>query len=449
MSFDSLLLHPLICKSVADAGYTTPTAIQEKAIPVALAGRDVLASAQTGTGKTAAFILPILQKLSVPSTVTKSRGARALILTPTRELAQQVTDCARRYGQYFESLAVVSVVGGVPYERQRRKFGKNIDILVATPGRLADYMRQGEIDFRRIEVLVLDEADRMLDMGFREEVVKIAEAQPKNRQTLLFSATIDSTIEKIAQRLLRNPERIEITPQKTKHESIDQKLHYVADLGEKKRVLIHILHNSAIGQAIIFTATKRSADQLTYQLRDEGFAVSALHGDLRQRQRTRTIGELQDGELQFLVATDLAARGIDVRTVSHIINFDLPRGSEDYVHRIGRTGRAGEKGTAISIAYHYEKNQVRRIESFVGHRIAVEATPRIESDSKVETQGKTQRVEGARETRGENAPRAPQHERRENSQRPSRHQRFHRNKKSGFRRGRDARQQAPRFAAQP
>ncbi len=381
MTFESLTLHPALCKSVAESGYKTPTLIQERAIPVALEGKDVLASAQTGTGKTAAFILPVLQRLATPSAVTKSRGPRMLVLTPTRELALQVSDCARKYGKFLPSLAVVSIVGGVPYQKQRAKMNRPVDIMVATPGRLMDYMRQGSLDLRRIEVLILDEADRMLDMGFRDDVLAIAEALPQPRQTMLFSATIDATIEKIARQLLREPVRIEITPQRAKHESIDQKLHYVKDLPAKKQLLVKLLGDHSVGQAIIFTATKRSADQLCYQLRDRDFAVAALHGDLRQRQRTRTIGEFQEGELQILVATDIAARGIDVRSVSHIFNFDLPRASEDYVHRIGRTGRAGEKGTAVSIAYFSERHQVRKIESFVGHPIEIVKLEGFSSDA--------------------------------------------------------------------
>jgi superfamily II DNA/RNA helicase len=382
MNFDEMSLHPAILKAVTLAGYTVPTGVQEQAIPAALKGSDILASAQTGTGKTAAFVLPALQLLSVASKVSGSKGPRILVLAPTRELAMQVTKAARDYGKFLNRVSVVSIIGGVPYQRQREQMSRTVEMMVATPGRLIDYMQRGKMDFSRIEMLVLDEADRMLDMGFRDAVQEISEALPNPHQTLLFSATIDESVHGLVKKLLKDPVRIQVSHQKEKHADIEQQLYYVQDLGDKKRMLFELLKKKELKQAIVFTATKRSADELTDALRDAGTEAEALHGDMRQRERTQTIKSLQDGKLKVIVATDVAARGINVPTITHVINFDIPREPQDYVHRIGRTGRAGAQGTAILLVYPKERRTVSFIESFIGHKIAALTMPGFEVNMK-------------------------------------------------------------------
>ena len=376
MSFESLNLHPLILKSIAESGYTEPTAIQAQAIPEAIAGHDLMASAQTGTGKTAAFILPALQKLTVESP-SKSRGPRILVLTPTRELATQVNDAAWKYGKGLR-VKTVCILGGMPYPLQNKLLSQTVDILVATPGRLIDHLDRGRIDFSRLEMLVLDEADRMLDMGFIDDVEKIAAATPASRQTLLFSATLDGTVGKLAQRLLNNPKTIQVASQQAKHENIEQRLHYVDDMAHKNRLLHHIITDVEVKQAIVFTSTKRDADQLAEELFAQGHAAAALHGDMNQGARNRTITKMKRGAIRVLVATDVAARGLDVSGISHVINFDLPKFAEDYVHRIGRTGRAGASGIAVSFASPKDGLHLKRIERFTGHDIVAHVIPGFE-----------------------------------------------------------------------
>ncbi len=376
MSFENLKLHPSILKSIVEAGYTTPTPIQEQAIPEVLAGHDLMASAQTGTGKTAAFILPALQRLTVPSPV-HGRGPRILVLTPTRELATQVNEAAWKYGRALH-VKTVSILGGMPYPLQNKLLSQPVDILVATPGRLIDHLERGRIDFSRLEMLILDEADRMLDMGFIDDVEKIAAATPASRQTLLFSATLDGVVGNLAQRLLKQPKTIQVSGQQAKHENIDQRLHYVDDLAHKNRLLQHIITDVEVKQAIIFTATKRDADQLAEDLFAQGHAAAALHGDMNQGARNRTITKMKRGQLRVLVATDVAARGLDVSGISHVINFDLPKFAEDYVHRIGRTGRAGASGIAVSFASQRDGMHLKRIERFTGHNIAPHVIPGLE-----------------------------------------------------------------------
>ncbi len=376
MSFESLNLHPLILKSIVESGYTEPTAIQAQAIPEAVAGHDLMASAQTGTGKTAAFILPALQKLTEESP-SKSRGPRILVLTPTRELATQVNEAAWKYGKGLR-VKTVCILGGMPYPLQNKLLSQPIDILVATPGRLIDHLERGRIDFSRLEMLVLDEADRMLDMGFIDDVEKIAAATPASRQTLLFSATLDGTVGKLAQRLLKNPKTIQVASQQAKHENIEQRLHYVDDMAHKNRMLQHIIADVEVKQAIVFTSTKRDADQLAEDLFAQGHAAAALHGDMNQGARNRTITKMKRGAIRVLVATDVAARGLDVSGISHVINFDLPKFAEDYVHRIGRTGRAGASGIAVSFASPKDGLHLKRIERFTGHDIAPHVIPGLE-----------------------------------------------------------------------
>ncbi|MHB1116963.1 DEAD/DEAH box helicase [Sideroxydans sp.] len=376
ITFDSLGLAPTILKAVQEAGYTVPSPIQEQAIPEALAGHDLMASAQTGTGKTAAFILPALQKLSVESAV-RSKGPRILVLTPTRELAQQVSDAATKYGKNMR-VKVVSILGGMPYPLQNKLLSSPVDILVATPGRLIDHIERGRIDFSRLEMLVLDEADRMLDMGFIDDVERIAAATPKTRQTLLFSATLDGAIGNLAQRLLKSPKRISITATQARHENIEQKLMYTDDMAHKNRILDHLLRDVDLNQAVVFTATKRDADMLADSLSAQGHAAAALHGDMNQRERNRTLVNLRKGSVRVLVATDVAARGIDVPGITHVINFDLPKFAEDYVHRIGRTGRAGASGIAVSFASNRDSGTLRSIERYTGQAILVHTIEGLE-----------------------------------------------------------------------
>ena len=377
MSFETLQLHPLILKALGDLGYTEPTPIQQQAIPELLAGNDVMASAQTGTGKTAAFMLPALHRLCTPPKVN-SRGPRVLILTPTRELALQVSEAAVKYGRYLQRVKTVSILGGMPYPLQNKLLSQPLEILVATPGRLIDHIQRGRIDFSRLEMMVLDEADRMLDMGFIDDVETIAAATPASRQTLLFSATLDNAINTVAARLLKSPKRIQVASQQAKLDNIEQRLHYVDDLSHKNRLLDHLLRDTALNQAIVFTATKRDADTLADNLIAQGYQAAALHGDMNQRDRTRTLTRLRQGGLRVLIATDVAARGIDVAGISHVINFDLPKFAEDYVHRIGRTGRAGASGIAISFASGKDGVILKRIERFTGQRITSHVVPGLE-----------------------------------------------------------------------
>src|SRR5690242_3963658 len=384
MSFEKLNLHPLILKAVIDSGYTSPTPIQEQAIPELLAGHDIMASAQTGTGKTAAFMLPALHRLASPSKVS-GRGPRVLVLTPTRELALQVSEAAAKYGKYLSRVRVVSILGGMPYPVQNRLLSQPVEILVATPGRLIDHIQRGRIDFSRLEMLVLDEADRMLDMGFIEDVERIAAATPAERQTLLFSATLDSAIANVAARLLKSPKRIQVATAQARLDNIEQRLHYVDDMLHKNRLLDHLLGDAALKQAIVFTATKRDADTLADNLAAQGHEAAALHGDMSQRDRTRTLTKLRHGGLRVLVATDVAARGIDVAGITHVINFDLPKFAEDYVHRIGRTGRAGAAGIAVSFASGKDGVNLKKIERFTGQRIVSHVVPGLEPRVKPRT----------------------------------------------------------------
>ena len=367
VSFENLNLNPALLRAVAEAGYTTATPIQEQAIPELLAGHDLMASAQTGTGKTAAFILPALNLLATPHP-SNSRGPRILVLVPTRELAAQVNEAARKYGKFIRA-RTVSIVGGMPYPLQNKLLSQPLDILVATPGRLLDHMERGRIDMSRLQMLILDEADRMLDMGFMPDVERICNALPGERQTLLFSATLDGNIGRIAHQLLRNPKTIQIATQKEKHLNIEQRLHFVDDMTHKNKLLEHLLIAPEVNQVIVFTSTKRHADLLAEDLYAAGHKSAALHGDMTQGARNRTLTKLRHGDVRVLVATDVAARGIDVLGISHVINYDLPKFAEDYVHRIGRTGRAGNTGIAVSFASHMDRHQVRKIEQFTGQRL--------------------------------------------------------------------------------
>lgn len=368
MPFTALNLDSEILKALVESGYSKPTPIQENAIPKILEGCDLLASAQTGSGKTAAFILPALSRLTTPST-TPGQGPRVLILVPTRELAMQVATQAVKYSKYLPKVKTVCLYGGAPYPVQNRQLARPYEILVATPGRLIDQFDNGRIDFSRIELFVLDEADRMLDMGFISSVERLSSVLPKKVQTVLFSATLEGDILRLSKNLLNKPVEINLASSTKKHENIQQCLYFADNLNHKMRLLDHLLKDSTIKQAIIFTSTKFFANELVNILSDNGHQVGVLHGDLNQRQRTNTTRLLREGRISLLVATDVAARGIDIPAITHVINFDLPPNIEDYVHRIGRTGRADAKGLAISLALNKDRRLVERIEQFTGRTI--------------------------------------------------------------------------------
>lgn len=373
-SFLELNLAEPIVSALKECGYLTPTPIQEQAIPRVLAGKDLIATAQTGTGKTAAFVLPCLDNLLNTPRVGRPR---ILVLTPTRELASQIDTAVQKYGKNAR-IRTVSVLGGLPYSKQIKELSRPFDILVATPGRLIDHIERERVDLSSIQILILDEADRMLDMGFIEPIQFIASNTPSERQTLLFSATFDKRLAKLANTILRNPERIDISADKMTVDNIEQRL-YVADhIKHKYQLLQNILTNDAVAQAIIFVSTKVSADDLSDQLEADGFSATALHGDMKQIVRNRKIEKIRKGKVQLLIATDVAARGIDVPNITHVINFDLPKFAEDYVHRIGRTGRAGQTGIAISFATNQDKHHISKIERFTQKNIAHHVIPGLE-----------------------------------------------------------------------
>ena len=377
MKFEQLGLHPKVVKAVTIAGYENCTEVQGQAIPYILEGHDLKVSAQTGTGKTAAFLLPLLSLIA--SEKRNNTGLpRALVLVPTRELALQIQGQAQKYGKFLPFAKSVCVYGGTPYPAQIRQLKKSYDILIATPGRLIDLLDRNVIDLSAIQTVVLDEADRMLDMGFVQPVERIVSETPESRQVLLFSATMRGAVGELSKRLLRMPVTVAVQSETARHELISQALHYVDDMKHKDRLLNHILSAEDIGHTIVFTSTKRQADQLANGLQANGYRARALHGDMNQRQRTRTIEQLRNGKISILVATDVAARGIDVQSITHVINYDLPRNVEDYVHRIGRTGRAGATGTALSFAAAKDAPLVKRIESFTGQPIDVQVVAGFE-----------------------------------------------------------------------
>ncbi|CAJ47777.1 DEAD/DEAH box helicase [Bordetella avium] len=377
MSFADLGLSPTILSAIEATGFSEPTPVQAAAIPRAMAGADLMVSSQTGSGKTAAFMLPALNRVAGQSP-NKGVGVQILVLTPTRELALQVADATATYGANLPGLRTTTVVGGVPYGAQLKALSRRVDVLVATPGRLIDHLKAGRVKLNTVHTLVLDEADRMLDMGFIEDIETIIERLPQSRQTLLFSATLDGSVARLAEKMMREPERIEIAGHRDKHANITQSLLYADDASHKMRLLDHLLRDTRLDQAIVFTATKRGADDLADRLSEQGFSAAALHGDMNQRQRTRTLTQLQRGQVRVLVATDVAARGIDVQGISHAVNFDLPLQAEDYVHRIGRTGRAGRDGLAYTLAVHSERHKVRRIEHYIGQTITPETIAGLE-----------------------------------------------------------------------
>ena len=367
IKFADLNLDKNILSAVSSEGYESPTPIQAQAIPFALDGRDIMASAQTGSGKTAAFLLPTLQKLTKRSE-KPGKGPRALVLTPTRELAAQVEKNALAYAKNMRWFRTVSIVGGASFGYQTRALSKPVDLIVATPGRLMDLMQSGKVDFERLEVLILDEADRMLDMGFIDDIETIVEATPSDRQTLLFSATWDGAVGKLARKLTKDPETIEVE-RVDDQGKIEEQLLYCDDMRHKNRLLDHILRDANIDQCVIFTSTKAMTEVIADELYEKGFAANCLHGDMPQGWRNRTLMDLRKGRCKILVATDVAARGIDVPTITHVINYDLPKQAEDYVHRIGRTGRAGRTGIAITFAEVNEYVKVHKIEKYIGRKL--------------------------------------------------------------------------------
>ncbi|HET8864533.1 MAG TPA: DEAD/DEAH box helicase [Gracilimonas sp.] len=368
MSFKSLYLSTSILKSLEEEGYTHPTPIQSQAIPIALKGTDVLGCAQTGTGKTAAFAIPILQLLSADKS-GQQRKIRSLIVTPTRELAIQIDESFQSYGRYTD-LNTAVVFGGVNQKSQVKKLKRGVDILTATPGRLLDLMNQGFISLSDVEIFVLDEADRMLDMGFIHDIKKLLKALPNKRQTLFFSATMPSEIVKLSRSILNNPVKVEVTPESSTVDVIEQGIYFV-DKGNKKNLLVDVLQEAGSKSALVFTRTKHGANKVVKLLNSQNIQAEAIHGNKSQTARQRALGNFKDQVTRVLVATDIAARGIDVDELQYVINYEIPNVPETYVHRIGRTGRAGLDGTALSFCDAQEKAYLRDIEKLIGQEIPV------------------------------------------------------------------------------
>jgi len=385
-SFESLHLHPALIAAVRDAGYSDATAVQQRAIPPALEGHDLMVSSSTGSGKTASFVLPALTRVLAarsepaqrprvddapagPPARGQVRGPRVLVLVPTRELAIQVSKAALNYGRHVRGLRVATVVGGVPYGLQLRQLSSALDILIATPGRLMDHMRSGKAVLSNVEMLVLDEADRMLDMGFIDDIQFIGQALPPTRQTVMTSATFGGHVGRLAQSLLRDPQRVDVGSHTDTHADIEQRLHWADDLQHKNALLDHLLTDRNVDQALVFTSTQRDADRLADRLAEMGHRVASLHGGMPQGRRNRVLHGLRTRSLRVLVATDVAARGIDVPSISHVINYGLPMKAEDYVHRIGRTGRAGRAGLAVTLAERRDAAMIHHIQRFTTQRI--------------------------------------------------------------------------------
>ena len=383
--FATLGLSPEILRSVTEAGYTEPTDVQLQAIPAAIAGVDLLVSSRTGSGKTAAFVLPALQRvIEARRDPAKKRergapsGPRVLILAPTRELAMQVSKACSVYGRNVQGLRVATVVGGVPYIAQLKALRGPLDILIATPGRLIDHMGSGKAMMSQVELLILDEADRMLDMGFIDDIHHVAKELSAERQTMMFSATFDGTVGGLAKELTHDAQRIRVSAPTEQHAQIEQRLHWADNRKHRDDLLDQLLTDRNMEQAVVFTSTQRDADELADRLQQIGHSVAALHGGMPQGRRNRVLGALRMKQLKVLVATDVAARGIDVPTITHVINYGLPMKADDYVHRIGRTGRAGRSGLAITIAERRDIPMIRRIERFTTHNIPASVVPGLE-----------------------------------------------------------------------
>jgi ATP-dependent RNA helicase RhlE len=372
-SFNDFGLAEPILRALREEKYQTPTPIQAQTVPLAALGRDVIGIAQTGTGKTAAFALPVLNRLFNKRQRPERKSARVLVLSPTRELSGQIADSFRAYGRHIHPLAIELAIGGVPINRQVRGVARGLEVLVATPGRLLDLVQQQALRLDQIEVLVLDEADRMLDMGFIHDIKRIVTMLPNERQTLFFSATMPQEITRLADRMLRNPARVAVTPQATTVERISQRV-ILTEKASKQGLLAELLKSEPVERVLVFTRTKHGADKVVRGLQKAGFAAEAIHGNKSQSQRERVLAAFRNGKLRTLIATDIAARGIDVDGVSHVFNFDLPNIPESYVHRIGRTARAGADGVAISFCDHEERAYLRDIERLI--RMAIPSTDR-------------------------------------------------------------------------
>lgn len=383
-SFSDLELCPELQFTLQELGYKQPTPIQEKAIPLVLEGVDLLAEAQTGTGKTASFALPIIEKLSKTPAEGSYHEIRALILAPTRELAIQVADNTFEYGRAL-NMRVISVFGGVRLDNQVRKLKRGADILVATPGRLIDLLQQKAINLDSLEYLVLDEADRMLDLGFIEPIKQIMEFAAEPRQTLLFSATLDESIEVLAEFYLNDPKKVRVAPRNSASQQVKQ-FAYSVDNGDKSDVLSYLIKDGEWGQTLVFARTKNRVDQLVEFLQKEGLDAEGIHGDKSQRERNQTYKRFVDGRLDILVATDVAARGLDIESLPHVVNYDLPNVPENYVHRIGRTGRAGETGEAVSLVSSSEKEFLERIRKLIKQKIPLRPVPFIENGKVVQSE---------------------------------------------------------------
>jgi ATP-dependent RNA helicase RhlE len=375
MVFSSLGLSEALLLAIAEQGYTSPTPIQAQAIPAILAGRDLLAAAQTGTGKTAAFTLPVLYKLTETNRnhLRSNRAPRALVLVPTRELAAQVSESVRLYGRHTGVQSAV-VFGGVGLQPQINALRRGVDLLIATPGRLLDLVGQRQANLSGVELLILDEADRMLDMGFIHDIKRILGLLPKNRQNLLFSATFSEEIRRLAEGLLNNPLSIEVAPRNAPAQRVSQTVYHVPKAG-KPVLLSHLLSSGYRGQTLVFTRTKHGANKLAEQLHQDGFHVAVIHGNKSQTARTKALADFKENRVQILVATDIAARGLDIHQLPHVVNYELPHVPEDYVHRIGRTGRAGANGVAISLVSQEEGAQLRGIERLLGQRLLSHPVP--------------------------------------------------------------------------
>ncbi|MCK9397572.1 MAG: DEAD/DEAH box helicase [Methylobacter sp.] len=405
MPFTTLGLSDPLLRAIADAGYTTPSPIQSQAIPAVLGGHDVLAAAQTGTGKTAGFTLPILHRLSQKA-YGNNRPVRVLILTPTRELAAQIGESVNKYGAHLHPRLKSEVVfGGVKINPQMMRLRGGVDILVATPGRLLDLVNQNAVKLDQVETLILDEADRMLDMGFIRDIRKIIAFLPRKRQNLLFSATFSEDIRKLTTGLLVNPIKIEVAPRNTAAELVEQ-VAYLVNKANKTELLCHLIKEHDWRQVLVFTTTKHGANRLTEKLNKVDIKAAAIHGNKSQGARTSALAGFKAGEIRVLVATDVAARGIDINLLPHVVNFELPRAPEDYVHRIGRTGRAGEEGQAISLVSHDEYSFLRLVEKLIGKEIKREQIAGFEA-SAVAPPMPPEPPRGPRPSRNSNQPRKP------------------------------------------
>ncbi|MBW4517254.1 MAG: DEAD/DEAH box helicase [Timaviella obliquedivisa GSE-PSE-MK23-08B] len=398
MEFSDLGLSTDLLRAVAEQGYTEPTPIQQQAIPAVLAGNDVFASAQTGTGKTAGFTLPMLQLLSATPPHKVQRTPRALILTPTRELAAQIGDSVKIYGKHL-SLRSAVVYGGVGIVPQIQALRRGVDIVVATPGRLLDHLGQRTLDLSQIEILVLDECDRMLDMGFIHDIRKVLAALPQSRQTLMFSATFSKVIQQLANTLLRDPTLIEVAARNTAAERVEQVVHLV-DRDRKRELLAYMISFHNWQQVLVFTRTKHGANRLAEQLSQDGLKAAAIHGNKTQAARTRALNDFKLGKVRVLVATDVASRGIDIDQLPHVVNFELPHVPEDYVHRIGRTGRAGYGGKAVSLVSGEENPLLKGIEMLLNQTLAKIVVPGYEPKSSAQAQPEPEKRQRSNQGRG-------------------------------------------------